>query len=266
MIKRFFKNCRLFNKDKVVSDNKELNAKIEKTVYYYVDESGNILNNSKMFIHGCIKTDTPDLLSKTLEEVKQEINDHPYFDDFIDKFNKSGFHAVENHFDIRAKLYQKLTLLNWRAYFVIVNKESDYYKTKLKPKQEHEIFLFSLSKLIFNRIRREKYSRNVLAFETLQLSSKSLSNVLDDYFKTMENKYQIEYKIVEKEDEINMAIIDYLNYILFRILDTNNKDPRMRQNFNLFAPKIAMINIINTNTYLSRTDNQITVENLLKSW
>jgi len=266
MIKRILKYYYNLKNHKVTKDEIQLSNQPVKSVYYYVDESGNILNNSKLFIHGCIKTDTPDLLSEILEEVKEEINKHPYFDEFLDKFKKSGFHAFENHFDIRAKFYQKLTNLNWRAYFVIVNKESQYYKTELKPKKEHEIFLISLSKLIFNRIRREKYSRNILAFETIQLSSKSLKYVLRDYFNTLNNKYQIEYKIVKKENEINMAIIDYLNYIIFRILDTNNNDERMKQNFKLFAPKIALIHIMNTKTFLSRNDNKITVDNLIKNW
>jgi len=231
---KFLKNCTFFR------SRKELET--IKTNYFYVDESGNILNDSNLFIHGCIKTDTPQLLAKVLEEIKLEINNDFYFNEFLNEFNVAGFHAVDNHFDIRAILYRKLINLNWRAYFVIVNKRSEFYDT-IKSKKEYEIFIISLSKLIFNRVRKDADAKNIFIFETIQLSEKSLDNVLRDFFNSLNQKYNCEYRIVNKKDEINLGIIDYLNYMLNKILTTNNSDIRMRQNFDIFAPKIALIHI-----------------------
>jgi len=140
-----------------------------KTNYYYIDESGSILSDEKLFIHGCIKTDTPDLLSNVLEEVKSEIENDPLFEAFMKEFRKNGFHATTNHFDVRTTLYRRLLKLNWRAYFVMVNRNSDFYE-KLKVKDEHEIFMISLSKLLFNRIRKAKDDKNIFIFETIDLA------------------------------------------------------------------------------------------------
>jgi len=236
------------------------------TNYFYIDESGHILNNEKLFIHGCIKTDTPDLLSRTLEEVKAEIQNDIYFNEFKEEFMKTGFHATDNHPDIKTALYRRLIKLNWRAYFVVINKESEYFKS-IKSKKEHEIFMISLTKLLYNRIRSSRKDKNIFIFEEIQLTPKSLGQVLKEFFKAMnEKKYDCEYKIVAKDADINLAIVDYLNYVLYQILKTNNKIIRMRQNFDLFAPKIALIHIQNSRKYLSRINDEITVENLIKNW
>lgn len=235
------------------------------TNYYYIDESGHILNDEQLFIHGCIKTDTPQLLTNVLEEVKSEIQNDIYFSAFKEKFIKSGFHAVENHPDIRTTLYRKLIKLNWRAYFVLVNKESDYFKS-IQSKDEHEIFMISLTKLLFNRIRKAKDDKNIFIFETIQLTPKTLKQGLDTFFQQMNKTYNCEYRIVEKDGDINLAIIDYLNYVLHQILTSEKPNVRMEQNFELLAPKIALIHIQNTKTYLSRKNEEITVENLIKNW
>lgn len=237
----------------------------EKENFYYIDESGHILNNSKLFIHGCIKTDTPKFISKALDEIKVEIQNDYYFNEFMDEFKETGFHAVDNHFDIRTLLYRKLITLNWRAYFVLINKESDYFNS-IKDKPEHEIFKISLSKLLFNRLRSESSNKNILNFETIDLSGKPLSKVLEELFIPWTKRYNCEYFILNKDDDVNLGVIDYLNYILYRILTTNDRDEVMRRNFNNLAPKIALIHIQNTNTYLSRSKEEITVENLLKNW
>jgi len=92
----------------------------------------------------------------------------------------------------------------------------------------------------------------------------------------MNKDYDCEYSIVQKDGDINLGIIDYLNFVIYKILDGVNKDllekesvnkqVRMRQNFEIFAPKIAMIDIQNTKTYLSRYNDDITIENLIKNW
>ena len=90
--------------------------------------------------------------------------------------------------------------------------------------------------------------------------------MLDELCEPWSEKYNCEYSILQKEDDVNLGVIDYLNYVLYRILTTNDGDETMRRNFNNLSPKIALIHIQNTNTYLSRYKNEITIENLLKSW
>ena len=76
--------------------------------YFFIDESGSIGGNSDLFIHGCIVTDVPNLIEEALNRLKCRISDNAYFEEFYSDFVEHGFHAVENHFDIRAAFYQEL--------------------------------------------------------------------------------------------------------------------------------------------------------------
>jgi len=78
---------------------------VEKQInYFYIDESGSILNDSKVFIHRCIVTDTPNLIRTTLEGLREELKDDLYFDKVIKDPDKFDFHAVEDHPDIRTAI------------------------------------------------------------------------------------------------------------------------------------------------------------------
>ena len=66
---------------------------IKKTNYFYIDESGGISNDSKLFIHGCIRTDSPNSISDALLKLKQEILDNVYYENLVDQIKKQGFHA-----------------------------------------------------------------------------------------------------------------------------------------------------------------------------
>lgn len=233
--------------------------------YFYIDESGSILNDSRVFIHGCILTDTPDLIRITLDQLKDELRDDLYFDKVILNPNQFDFHAVEDHPDIRTATYRKLITLNWRAYFVILKKSGTFYE-EFKMNEEHEIFTQTLTKLIHDRVIKNESNKNMFIFETIEISKKSLKTILEEYFENLGKTHDCEFKIINKEDDINMAIIDYLNYILYQILTKDNKQDRMELNFEIFSPKFALINLINNKTYLSNSDGSLTLENLKKSW
>ncbi len=234
------------------------------TNYYFIDESGSILNDSKLFIHGCVITDTPDLLEKSLSNLKETIENKLYYQELLKSIKEFGFHAVDNHPDIRKEFYDNLIDLNWRAFFVVINKESDYYQ-ELSQKEDDEIFTISLRMLIDNRIRKRKEDINIFKFETIEFSKKSLNSILGKIFDTLPKEYNCSYDIVGKE-EINMSIIDYLNYILFQLLSTKKQNIRMEQNFNIFAPKVALIHMPHCKAYLSNSNDTLSLENIKELW
>jgi hypothetical protein len=229
-------------------------TKSKKTNYFYIDESGSISNNSKVFIHGCIKTDTPQTITVALDKLKQELLDSLYYDEFSSRIKKEGFHATENNFDMRADFYKLLPLLDYRSYFVIFNKHTDYFNKLNEENEEHKIFAFSIRKLLRDRIERNKGDKNIFFFETIKISKKSLKSVLTDFFNSIDKKYDCEFRIVGKEEE-NMGVVDYLNFIFYHLLSEDEPMPRMKMNFHLVAPKIGVINILHKNVYLSRKKN-----------
>lgn len=240
---------------------------IKKTNYFYIDESGNINNDSKVFIHGCIKTDSPNALSDALARLKEEFANSLYYSQFAERIKAEGLHATENNMDMRADVYKLLPLLDYRSYFVVVNKQTEFFDELKKTHDEHEIFYKSLKKLLHDRIVKNKEGKNIFIFETIQISKKSLTAILTDFFSEYDSSYDCEFRIVGKEEE-NMGVIDYLNFIFNHILSEKSPMPRMFLNFDLIAPKIGVICIMNKNdVFLSRKSglhHQVNSSNLLK--
>lgn len=244
------------------------NSLSKKTNYFYIDEAGHINNNSNVFIHGCIKTDTPDIMNEALTNLHQELLEKPYFEETLELLKKQGFHAVENHPDVRSRFYEMLPFLNYRAYFLVVDKNSDYFKKLKSEKEDHEIFEFFLTELLKDRIIKNKLDHNVFIFEEIEIEKRSLDKILKSFFESLPPEYDCEYRI-ENKNQINLGTIDYLNYIFFSILDSTKRNIRMEQNFNLIKQKIGVINILNKNVYLSRkkkNHHKINLENLFKEF
>lgn len=243
------------------SYNKKMNPISRKTNYYYIDESGHVSNNSRVFLMGCIKTDNPIELERQINNLKEELLEDIYFNGTKEKFRKQGLHAVENHPDIRARIYGLLPLLNYRSYFVILDKTDAFFKEISKVMTPSEIYGFTLKKLLKDRIIRNKNDNNIFFFENIDLPDISLKVIIDSFLKEYQN-YRIEYYIVNKQNVI-LSVVDYLNYIFYNLLESNQFKERMKENFELMRPKIASIHLINKNVYLSRR-NEIDLDDLLK--
>ena len=244
---------------------------MKKINYFYIDESGRISNNQSLFIHGCIKTDSPHTISDALDKIKSDWRKLLYYSDFKDKILKQGFHAVENNLDMKADVYKILPTLDYRSYFVITNKTSDYFKNIMIGKDESDFFAISLKKLLHDRIISTSNDKNIFYFENIKLRKTNLKQIIENLF-TQYIDYDYEYFIVGKEEE-NLGIIDYLNYLFFHIFgDKKNEDkpmPRMLMNLDLVSPKIALINFPHKNIFLSRKKKlslQVTLDNILKNY
>lgn len=236
--------------------------------YYYIDESGNLFNDESIFIHGCIKTDTKDLTENILIDLKKNIKEQVYYTHYLEDFERMGFHATENHPDIKAELYKILPYMNFRAYFVIINKKSEFYKNLNREIHNYEIFEKSLRKLIKDRIKSIRgKAKNKFVFEEISIPTKSLNQMLQDYFSDEKmRKYNCDYRIAPKNEE-NLAIIDYLNYIIYTILTKGSLKTKMEENFDLIKEKIGSINILHNDVFLSRRsteDKQINLNNLIE--
>ena len=119
-----------------------------------------------------------------------------------------------------------------------------------------------------DRIIKNKGAKNIFIFETIKISKKPLNTILEEIFKTLDKSHDCEYKIVGK-DELNMGIIDYLNFVFFHLLTKEKIMERMKQNFDILAPKIAVINFLHSNVYLSRKKKpefQVNFDNLNKEF
>lgn len=220
-----------------------------KANYFYIDESGSITSNDNFFILGCYKTDTPEFLSNSLNQLKNEILESPIYATIRKDFKKYGIHATKNHQDIRIRFYNLISTLNLRAYILLLDKKSVFFQDLLsKKKSSIEIYNICIHKLLKDRLIKNRLDKNILIFE--QYGNKTnkwqkniesvILNIKNDIDKTFHIDCQYEICVHDKSD-INLSIIDYLNYIFYHCLEKKEPMPRMIDVFNIIEPKIGLI-------------------------
>lgn len=240
-----------------------------KTNYFYIDETGHINNDEPIFAYGCIKTDTPKLIEKVLEELKEELAEDPLLAKFGEKILKNNFHATADHFDVRTQFYRILPLLNYRAYFTVLFKNDNYYKKLKAEKEDHDIIKSMLLKIIKPRITKNKDDKNIFFIETLEVQKKSLKKIVEEIFDLFKHDYHIDYKIVDKHCQ-NMPVVDYLCFVLNKVLiQKENENEKIAEwvtrTFEILKDKIALIHFQNEDSYYSRhgaINKQIELNNL----
>lgn len=237
----------------------------KKTNFFYIDESGGILNDSASFILGCIRTDTPQIISDKISKLLQGFENEIYYSPMIDKIMEQGFHAVDNHPDVRARFFALLPILNFRSFFSIINKSKSPLKELIDNKEEDKVYLLALDKLLKGRFNN-RIDNNVFIFEELQFKERSQQKILDEYFSLYLKDGNIEYMIVGK-DEVNLAITDYMNYIFHILLPAKDlkKVQRMVDNFELIKPKIAFLNILHSDIFFSR-EKPFTIDEIVQAY
>jgi hypothetical protein len=246
-------------------NNNTYMTNFRKTNFFYIDESGGILNDSPLFILGCIRTDTPQIISDKISKLLTDFENEIYYTSMLDQIREQGFHAVENHPDVRARLFAILPILNFRSFFCIINKSKYPYKELIENKEETRVYLLALDKLLKGRFNNRK-DKNIFIFEELQFKDESQQKILENYFAPYKKGGHLEYKIVSKK-EINLAIVDYMNYIFYTLLPAKDlkKLQRMVDNFELIKPKIAFINMLHSKIFFTRKKT-FTIEQIVQTY
>jgi len=241
---------------------------MQKEIYYYIDETGSINGNSKSFILSCCVTDEPNILKEKIKFLRKEIENDIYFKSIDKKFKEQGFHACENHFDIRAKFYGLLPLLNFRAYILVLRKETNYFKSlKGENLTDVEIYDRCIQKLLYDRLLKNRNNNNILIFEQFgnknQKREKEIELIINNIKNEIYNNHELKiiYNLqIKDKSEILLSITDYINYIIHRLVE---KEPpeRMLQNFQLVEPKIGLLYLMDSDIFYSRK-NKINIDDI----
>lgn len=235
---------------------------MKKRVYFYIDESGvlNNLDKGRFFILTCYITDTPNIIKEKLESLKSKIEDKPYLAGELAKFREEGFHASPNHFDIRALYYELLPTLNIRIYSVVVDKLSNEYRILIeKYPNDPDGYIVIMRRLLYNRILSDKNEDLYFVFEEYGSKQSTYKTALENMFSEIKGKIALQLGInnvnytveVHSKDDILLSVVDYVNYVLFQILNGEKKEKRMQANFNLIEPKIASLCVWHNSIFYS---------------
>lgn len=237
---------------------------MDKKIHIYIDESGDLTPINKggknIFMIGCIITDDAITLNSKIDELKNEILNSLYYFRNIGNFGKEGFHASTNHPDIYSKFVSILNTLNFRSYFVLIDKSKPKFDEMLE--REKDIYYFILKKLIKDRLLKLKDENVHIVLEQSttkkNIENKSISVVLEEINKTLledgliSKPINITYNIQGKNEDMGVDVIDYVNHIIYtaKVGDKEgNKYPGHIENLRLVEPKIALISDLINNRY-----------------
>lgn len=220
-----------------------------KTIHYYIDESGGVSTDSSFFILGCFKTDTPMEIQLSISSLKEKLMDDPYFAFEREKIQEHGFHATANHWDVRARFFGLISTLNIRAYILLLNKKSEYFDSLISDGLTSEqIYNRCIKKLLTDRLTKTRHDNNVVIFE--QYGNKpnnwleNVESVVNEIRLEIKNSFNVELKCsveVHDKSDINLSVIDYINFVFTQFYEQKKFELRMQQNFQIIEPKIGLI-------------------------
>lgn len=222
---------------------------MNNTTYYYIDESGGIENDSEFFILGCYKTDTPEEIRSQVDTLYKEILNSPYFAIERKKFIKQkGFHACDNHPDIKSRFYNLISMLNIRCYVLLLKKDSDSFTRMKENNSATEIYNICIKKLLSDRLTKTRHDNNIVIFEEYSSKPKkwqeNIETVVGEIAKEINDKFKTNISCsveVHDKSDANLAVIDYINYIFVQLFEKKNLQQRIKENFIIIEPKVALV-------------------------
>ena len=237
-----------------------------KDIYIYIDEAGTLVekDENKYFILSCYITDSPQQIKDELDSLYNNIINEPYLAFEVANFKRQGFHACENHPDIRSRFYSLLLGLNIRIYSVVINKKSRVFESlQTRFDESDDLYAFFVRVLLKDRILSERSHNIHIIFEEygssigrhLSNMEKVISRIIGEIkVNGVKDRISIDVEIHSKED-ILLSVIDYTNFVIFQMLKDipADKNTRMIANFKLIEPKIASLySMHNAKHYNSR--------------
>lgn len=248
--------------------------------YYYIDESGSIDGKSKCFILGTIITNTPKEILKNILKLEKEILESKFFSRHKKNFSREGFHASTNHMDIYTRFVNLLNTQNYRAYFVLLNKKTEYFENINEKYLKEEIYDYLLSILLKDRLLRRKDYSNSLVFEQnlptptptrITRRTQQIELIINNINKELKNNdlisTDLKYSVsVHKKDDRILSTIDYLNNIVSYIFGGKNENDKfvvhnyMKENYKMLEPKIGLIYDIANNIYYNPRNKKVDIE------
>ena len=226
--------------------------------YFYIDEAGDLNNQSKYFLIGCIITDNPEDILKEITLLEMEIKNRGYFNRFRNEFLKTGFHASSNHPDIYGQFVALLPRLNFRYYAQILDKRSEYYLASATSKSKEQIYDDMLKSLLKDRLLKRIGAINKIFFEQnlpnptksqISIREKQLASLLSGLNDKVINKKLIkknleyETRVQNKKSQPIFAVVDFMNHIVMKVYEGKNGKVEnfMKENYRLVEPKIGCI-------------------------
>lgn len=213
----------------------------EKTVYFFVDESGDptfydrrgklILGNegtSKILILGFIKTEDPKSIRQAIYALQKQLSTDKYLQG-IPSLKKSllSFHAKDDSPEIRQAVYKTIINLDFSAELIVARKIENIFNKK-HHRKESEFYDDLITKLFQNKLHTSSLNEIYFAVRGSSIRQKPLEEAINKAVSNFEKKWKV--KVSSKVNvypqspsgETCLQVIDYINWAVQRVFTKND--------------------------------------------
>lgn len=234
----------------------------KETLYMYVDESG-VDENSDVLFMSLVVTEDPESIATSCKTLIDNILNDPEMSENIESIRNDGlkaFHYTTDHFEVKSKFIDLLSVLNFDAYVTFVRKHEivgDDSKVLLLKKMLTSLLAQRLLnnhhkeiRIIYERFDEGSFAVESSFREELNKLSKEL---VREYNKKIDN---LTITFADKS-EICLSISDYIcgvvsAYINKKVNSSLVKDSMEERNYKRIAGKIRLINDLTRKKFYSR--------------
>jgi hypothetical protein len=245
------------------------NSEINQLATYNVDEAGDGIlfgrkgrirlyepDSSKFFILGMIRCEQDERVASSLYELRTKILSNPLYSGIPSAQEDAGktakfFHAKDDHPEIRAKVFEWLTMVDFRFYAVVkeMKKVLEYVKSRNQMDSSyryHPNELYDLSTRMLFKQRLHKESRYKVIFARRGKSDRTIA-LKEQLVKTRENfllenknrgqtKAELEIQPAYPWEETCLQIADYSLWAVQRCYERGED-----RFLNAIWPKVSLI-------------------------
>jgi hypothetical protein len=234
---------------------------MDNETIYYVDESGDLdAGGSDFYLLGCAIINDAAVTAGRIKKLESEIKDSIVLNGHS---MKNGFHACENHPEIYQTYIELIFSLDFRAYVVVLDKRSGYFKQLIKNNTNKEIYNKLLFSLFEKRFLKRSLENNIVVFERQGNKLHEEKREKEKLLQTISEKLKINFAIssdinfevnIVGKDNVLVSVIDFVLHIISRVYDRDGVANYMKRNFELIEPKIGLIfDAANNKYYKLRT-------------
>lgn len=238
-----------------------------------VDEAGDLEpfapdGHSRWFLIGVVVTGDIEDLERSLCDIERSAGHSLFLARHLSQIESVGFHATSTHWDLYNHMLSKFYNLNFRAHFILVDKESDRHMSISKRyNSKDEIYDYYLKTLLRDRlIKYSGYHVNIVLEQNLANPSPEmlkkrgddlelgLESVVDGLRKKGEdfNEFCFSVNLGDKSTT-SLHVVDFMNSVVIRYFNgqsANNLKESEKNNFLSLSHKIGSIYLYAKNEYI----------------
>lgn len=204
----------------------------------------------------CMITEDPTQIKDIMDDLRTYICNASYYVSYKGEFLQTGFHATENHPDIRAEVYKRIDAMNMRLFSLILDKDSETYNDiRSRWVSDEAVYSFLIKKLLSKRLVSERNNKLHIVLEEYGSKIMAHRNNMMAIVDAIDHHYglNLSYDLdVCSKNNIVLSVVDYINYILYQLLNGSSNNKRMYDNYKLIQPKIALLHDLHNNQYYGR--------------